>query len=123
MATPPFYIFIIFISQAIRIEDSEEFYQKKYCFIEDRIDDTWTIEEGMNSDKELLISVNGNVIHADRLRYRLMDDCYTINVLTQFSTTKKNPKTENIEKPNADTNPKIRPIIVFSSLFLLCLYL
>ena len=25
--------------------------------------------------------------------------------------------TENIEKPNADTNPKIRPIIVFSSLF------
>ena len=25
--------------------------------------------------------------------------------------------TENIEKPNADTNPKIRPISVFSSLF------
>ena len=91
-------IFIIIISQAMSKEDSEEIYQKKYSFIEDRIDDTWTIEEGMNSDKELLISVNGNVIHADRLRYRLMSDCETINVLTQFSTTKKNPKTETIKK-------------------------
>ena len=52
----------------------------------------------MHNDKELLISVNGNVIHADRLRYRLMSDCETINVLTQFSTTKKNPKTETIKK-------------------------
>ena len=91
-------IFLIIISQAMSKEDSEEIYQKKYSFVEDRIDDTWTIEEGMHNDKELLISVNGNVIHADRLRYRLMSDCETINVLTQFSTTKKNPKTETIKK-------------------------
>ena len=90
-----FMIILIFISQAL---GKENVYKKQYSFVEDRIDDTWTIEEGMNSDKELLISVNGNVIHADRLRYRLMSDCETINVLTQFSTTKKNPKTETIKK-------------------------
>ena len=32
------------------------------------------------------------------MRYRLMDDCETINVLTQFSTMKKNPKTERISQ-------------------------
>ena len=100
---PPFIIFsfmiiLIFISQAVSKENLDEIYKKNYSFIEDRIDDKWTIEEGMYNDKEILISVNGNIIHADRLRYRLMDDCDTINVLTHFSTTKKNPKTETIKK-------------------------
>ena len=84
-----FMIILIFISQAVSKENLDEIYKKNYSFIEDRIDDKWTIEEGMYNDKEILISVNGNIIHADRLRYRLMDDCDTINVLTHLSAKYK----------------------------------
>ena len=90
-------IFFIFISQAIT-KETEKSITNKNSFIEERIDDTWTIEEGMMGASELLISINGKIIHGDRLRYRLMDDCETINVLTQFSTIKKNPKTERISQ-------------------------
>ena len=90
-------IFFIFISQAIT-KETEKSITNKNSFIEERIDDTWTIEEGMMGASELLISINGKIIHGDRLRYRLMDDCETINVLTQFSTVKKNPKTDKISQ-------------------------
>ncbi len=88
-------IFFIFISQLIAKETANDI-QNKTTFIEERIDDTWTIEEGLVDASELLISINGNIIHGDRLRYRLMNDCETINILTQFSTMKENPKTEKI---------------------------
>ena len=89
-------IFFILISQAISKEVENTI--NKNSFVEERIDDIWTIEEGMMGYTELLISVNGKIIHGDRMRYRLMDDCETINVLTQFSTVKKNPKTERISQ-------------------------
>ena len=90
-------IFSILMSQAISKETENTFIIKN-SFVEERIDDTWTIEKGMVDASELLISVNGKIIHGDRMRYRLMEDCETINVLTQFSTMKKNPKTEKISQ-------------------------
>ena len=90
-------IFFIHMSQAIS-KETENTITNKNSFVEERIDDTWTIEEGMMADSELLISINGNIVHGDRMRYRLMDDCETINVLTQFSTMKKNPKTDRISQ-------------------------
>ena len=90
-------IFFILMSQAVTKETENTINNKNY-FVEERIDNTWTIEEGMIHASELLISINGKIIHGDRLRYRLMDDCETINVLTQFSTMKKNPKTERISQ-------------------------
>ena len=90
-------IFFILISQAITKEVENTIIDKN-SFVEERIDDIWTIEEGMMGSSELLISINGKIIHGDRMRYRLMDDCETINVLTQFSTMKKNPKTERISQ-------------------------
>src|SRR5210317_863103 len=90
-------IFFILMSQAIT-KETENTILNKNSFVEERIDDIWTIEEGMLGVSELLISINGKVVHGDRMRYRLMDDCETINVLTQFSTMKKNPKTERISQ-------------------------
>ena len=90
-------IFFIFMTQAIS-KEKENTITNKNSFVEERIDDTWVIEEGLIDASELLISINGNIIHGDRMRYRLMDDCETINVLTQFSTMKKNPKTEKISQ-------------------------
>jgi hypothetical protein len=90
-------IFFILISQAITKEIENTIIDKN-SFVEERVDDIWTIEEGMMGSSELLISINGKIIHGDRMRYRLMDDCETINVLTQFSTMKKNPKTERISQ-------------------------
>ena len=85
------------MSQAIS-KETENTIINKNSFIEERIDDTWTIEKGMVDASELLISINGKIIHGDRMHYRLMDDCETINVLTQFSTMKKNPKTDRISQ-------------------------
>ena len=85
------------MSQAIS-KETENTIIYKNSFVEERIDDTWTIEEGMMGSSELLISINGKIIHGDRMHYRLMDDCETINVLTQFSTVKKNPKTDKISQ-------------------------
>ena len=85
------------MSQAIS-KETENTIIIKNSFVEERIDDIWTIEEGMVDASELLISINGKIIHGDRMHYRLMDDCETINVLTQFSTMKKNPKTERISQ-------------------------
>ena len=85
------------MSQAIS-KETENTIIYKNSFVEERIDDIWTIEEGMVDASELLISINGKIIHGDRMHYRLMDDCETINVLTQFSTMKKNPKTERISQ-------------------------
>ena len=90
-------IFSILMSQAISKEVEKTIIDKN-SFVEERIDDKWTIEEGMVDSSELLISINGKIIHGDRMRYRLMNDCETINVLTQFSTMKKNPKTERISQ-------------------------
>ena len=90
-------IFSILMSQAIS-KETENTIINKNSFIEERIDDTWTIEKGMVDASELLISINGKIIHGDRMHYRLMDDCETINVLTQFSTMKKNPKTDRISQ-------------------------
>ena len=90
-------IFFILMAQAIT-KETENTILNKNSFVEERIDDIWTIEEGMLGASELLISINGKVVHGDRMRYRLMDDCETINVLTQFSTMKKNPKTERISQ-------------------------
>ena len=90
-------IFSILMSQAISKEVEKTIIDKN-SFVEERIDDIWTIEKGMLGASELLISINGKVVHGDRMRYRLMDDCETINVLTQFSTMKKNPKTERISQ-------------------------
>ena len=90
-------IFSILMSQAIS-KETENTIINKTSFVEERIDDTWTIEEGMMGASELLISINGKIIHGDRMHYRLMDDCETINVLTQFSTMKNNPKTERISQ-------------------------
>ena len=90
-------IFSILMSQAIS-KETENTIIIKNSFVEERIDDIWTIEEGMVDASELLISINGKIIHGDRMHYRLMDDCETINVLTQFSTMKKNPKTERISQ-------------------------
>ena len=81
-------IFFILTYQVISKEIKYPIINKN-SFVEERIDDTWTIEEGMMDSSELLISINGKIIHADRMRYRLMEDCETINVLTQFSTMKK----------------------------------
>ena len=90
-------IFSILMSQAIS-KETENTIIIKNSFVEERIDDIWTIEEGMVDASELLISINGKIIHGDRMHYRLMDDCETINVLTQFSTMKKNPKTARISQ-------------------------
>ena len=90
-------IFFILMSKAIS-KEKEKAITNKNSFVEERIDDIWTIEEGMMSASELLISINGKIIHGDRMRYRLMEDCETINVLTQFSTMKKNPKTKRISQ-------------------------
>ena len=90
--------FLIVFSQAISKEVEHDKQESRYSFIEERIDGIWTIEEGMMDASELLISINGKIIHGDRMRYRLMNDCKTINVLTQFSTMKKNPKTERISQ-------------------------
>ena len=90
-------IFFILMSKAIS-KEKEKAITNKNSFVEERIDDIWTIEEGMMSASELLISINGKIIHGDRMRYRLMEDCETINILTQFSTMKKNPKTERISQ-------------------------
>jgi len=90
--------FLIVFSQAISKEVEHDKQESRYSFIEERIDGIWTIEEGMMDASELLISINGKIIHGDRMRYRLMNDCKTINVLTQFSTMKNNPKTERISQ-------------------------
>ena len=91
-------MFLIILSQAISKEDEHDEQEGRHSFVEERVDGIWTIEEGMVNDGELLISINGEIINGDRLRYRLMNDCETINVLTQFSTMKENPKTERITK-------------------------
>ena len=70
-------IFFILISQAISKETGNSITNKN-SFVEERIDDKWTIEEGMMGSSELLISINGKIIHGDRMRYRLMEDCETI---------------------------------------------
>tara|TARA_Y100000590_G_C15188213_1_gene813969 strand:+ start:225 stop:530 length:306 start_codon:yes stop_codon:yes gene_type:complete len=74
-------IFFIFTSQLIAKETANDI-QNITTFIEKRVDDTWLIEEGLVDASELLISINGNIIHGDRLRYRLMNDFETINILT-----------------------------------------
>ena len=96
--------FLIVFSQAISKEVEHEAEESRYdvieddyTFIEDRIDGYWTVEKGMNKG-EVLISVNAEKIHADRLYFRLMHDCETINVLASFLSKKENPKTENIKQ-------------------------
>ena len=96
--------FLIVFSQAISKEVEHEAEESRYdvieddyTFIEDRIDGHWTVEKGMNKG-EVLISVNAEKIHADRLYFRLMHDCETINVLASFLSKKENPKTENIKQ-------------------------
>ena len=86
----------IMLAQAFAVTDENT--SVKTSIYEERVDGKWTIEKGMGDRDELLISINGEVVHGDRLRYRLMNDCETINVLTQFSTMKENPKTEKIKK-------------------------
>ena len=51
-------IFSILMSQAIS-KETENTIINKNSFVEERIDDTWTIEEGMVDASELLISING----------------------------------------------------------------
>ena len=51
-------IFSILMSQAIS-KETENTIIYKNAFVEERIDDIWTIEEGMMSASELLISING----------------------------------------------------------------
>ena len=96
--------FLIVFSQAISKEVEHEAEESRYdvieddyTFIEDRIDGHWTVEKGMNKG-EVLISVNAEKIHADRLYFRLMHDCETINVLASFLSKKEYPKTENIKQ-------------------------
>ena len=86
----------IMLAQAFAVTDANT--TVKTSIYEERVDGKWTIEKGMGDRNELLLSINGEVVHGDRLRYRLMNDCETINVLTQFSTMKENPKTEKIKK-------------------------
>ena len=57
-------IFSILMSQAIS-KETENTIINKNSFVEERIDDTWTIEEGMVDASELLISINGKIIHGD----------------------------------------------------------
>jgi len=90
--------FLIVFSQAISKEVKHDEQEGRHSFVEERVDGIWTIEEGMVNDSELLLSINGEIRNGDRLRYRLMNDCEAINVLTQFSTMKENPKTERITK-------------------------
>ena len=103
-------IFFIFMSQAISKEVENDTKQlglnneeEDYSFIEDRVDGLWTVEHGMNKG-EFLISVNAEKTHADRLYFRLMHDCETINVLTSLLSMKNNPKIENIKKFYVSTN-------------------
>ena len=91
-------MFLIILAQAVSKEVKHDEQEDRYSFVEERVDGIWTIEEGMVNDSELLISINGEIINGDRLRYRLMHDCENVNVLTQFSTMKENPKTERITK-------------------------
>ena len=51
-------IFSILMSQAIS-KETENTIIIKNSFVEERIDDIWTIEEGMLGASELLISING----------------------------------------------------------------
>ena len=54
-------IFSILMSQAIS-KEIENTIINKNSFVEERIDNTWTIEEGMVDASELLISINGKII-------------------------------------------------------------
>ena len=103
-------IFFIFMSKAISKEVENDTKQLElnneeevYSFIEDRVEGLWTIEHGMNKG-EFLISVNAEKTHADRLYFRLMHDCETINVLTSLLSMKNNPKIERIKQLYVSTN-------------------
>jgi len=103
-------IFFILMSPAISKEVENDTKQLRshnaeedYSFIEDRVDGLWTLEHGMNKD-EFLISVNAEKTHADRLYFRLMHDCKTINVLTSLLSMKNNPKIERIKQLYVSTH-------------------
>ena len=66
-------IFLIILSQAISKEvehDTKEPEHHKikenYTYTDDRVDGLWIVEKGMN-EGEMLISVNAEKIHADKL--------------------------------------------------------
>ncbi|MBJ86499.1 MAG: hypothetical protein CMJ11_07955 [Pelagibacterales bacterium] len=103
-------IFFILMSPAISKEVENDTKQLRshnaeedYSFIEDRVDGLWTLEDGMNKG-EFLLSVNAKNTHADRLYFRLMHDCETINVLTSLLSMKNNPKIERIKQLYVSTH-------------------
>ena len=67
----------IMLAQAFAVTDANT--TVKTSIYEERVDGKWTIEKGMGDRDELLISINGEVVHGDILRYRLMNDCETIH--------------------------------------------
>jgi len=81
-----------------------QLYSNDFNSFEERINNHWTIDAGMIEDDVLILSVNGQVTHGDRLQYRMLKDCNTINILTTFITGLTPPKVEGKLLANAKYN-------------------
>jgi len=98
---------------------------------EEQIDDTWTVEVvdyDKNNPKEwhAIASVNGKVIHGDRLRIRLLptggQSCHYGNTFTYFYVVTRNTDTVKLQDviiPAEFNHEQIQVKILFAQPFLL----
>lgn len=64
---------------------------------EEQIENTWVVNVNEQRD-EVNVSVNGEVVHGDRLRIRILKDrCDVGNTILTFLTYEKNPEILNLE--------------------------
>ena len=82
-----FPLFVLLTLLCLFIMLAQAFAEPDDNFIfEERKDNQWTIDKAMMPNDVLVLSVNGQVTHGDRLQYRMMNNCNSINILTTFIT-------------------------------------
>lgn len=123
------YVFPVLVCLFIHVASS--FAKAQEYLNEERIEDTWTVavmDNDTNDPKqwEVIASVNGQVIHGDRLRIRLVPKggqaCRYGNTFTYFYTVTGNQDTINLKDvivPAEFKNELIQVHILFAQPFLL----
>ena len=75
-----FPLFVLLTLLCLFIMLAQAFAEPDDNFIfEERKDNQWTIDKAMMPNDVLVLSVNGQVTHGDRLQYRMMNNCNSIN--------------------------------------------
>ena len=84
-------------------------------------DGIWTVDSINNG--VIMVSINGEVTHGDRLRYRIpiAGKCNLVNVVTTFLAASKTPVLEDIKNRTASAlyiDEKIKITLLFSTEFI-----